>query len=107
MSSLPQFCVQPQKLIVGVCRGMPGDEQQDLGYNFNNARRRSNSSSHSHAIGDFKTKFEAVETDPVFEEEYHGAQNIEEDEHFALEKADTADSNSSVSIDGEEHAKKV
>ena len=86
---------------------MPGDEQHDLGYNFNNARRRSNSSSHSHAIGDFKTKFEAVETDPVFEEEYHGPQKVGEDEQFSLEKADTMDSNSSASIDEEEHAKKV
>jgi hypothetical protein len=86
---------------------MPGDEQQDLGYNFNNARRRSNSSSHSHAIGDFKTKFETVETDPVFQEEYHGAQDVEEEEHHGLEKADTVDSNSSASIDEEEHVKKV
>lgn len=86
---------------------MPGDEQQDLGYNFNNARRRSNSSSHSHAIGDFKTKFETVETDPVFEEEYHGAQDVEEEDQHGLEKADTVDSNSSASIDEEEHAKKV
>ena len=86
---------------------MPGDEQQDLGYNFNNARRRSNSSSHSHAIGDFKTKFEAVETDPVFEEEYHGAQHGEDDEHPSLEKADTVDSNSSASIEEEENATKV
>ena len=93
--------------MIPIYRGMPGDEQQDLGYNFVNARRRSNSSSHSHAIGDFKTKFEAVETDPVFEEEYHGAQNYEDDEHTGLEKADTVDSNSSASIDEEEHAKKV
>lgn len=93
--------------MVRITRGMPGDEQQDLGYNFNNARRRSNSSSHSHAIGDFKTKFETIETDPVFEEEYHGAHDAEEEEHHGLEKADTADSNSTASIDGEEHAKKV
>ena len=93
--------------MIPIYRGMPGDEQHDLGYNFVNARRRSNSSSHSHAIGDFKTKFEAVETDPVFEEEYHGGQNYEDDEHTGLEKADTVDSNSSASIDEEEHAKKV
>ena len=89
-------------------RGTPGDESQDYGYNFTNARRRSNSSSHGHAIGDFKTKFEAVEADPVFEEEYHGAKDdAGVDEHLGLEKGDSADSISSGSIEEEEHAKKV
>ena len=90
-------------------RGTPGDESQDYGYNFTNARRRSNSSSQGRAIGDFKTKFEAVEADPVFEEEYHGAKNdnVGVDEHLGLEKGDSADSISSGSIEEEEHAKKV
>lgn len=89
-------------------RGTPGDESQDYGYNFTNARRRSNSSSHGHAIGDFKTKFEAVEADPVFEEEYHGAKgNAKIDEHLGLEKSDSADSISGGSVEEEEHAKKV
>ena len=62
-------------------------ESQDYGYSFTNARRRSNSSSHGHAIGDFKTKFEAVETDPVFEEELHGAKDDAGfDEHLGLER---------------------
>lgn len=89
--------------------GTPGDESQDYGYNFTNARRRSNSSSHGHAIGDFKTKFEAVEADPVFEEEYHGAakEDAGVDEHLGLEKGDSADSISGGSIEEEEHAKKV
>ncbi|KAL9611627.1 MAG: hypothetical protein Q9167_003742 [Letrouitia subvulpina] len=87
--------------------GTPGEEQQDYGYKFTNARRRSNSSSHGHAISDFKTKFETVESDPVFEEEYHGALAAEpEDEHIGLEKAETADSTSSASIEEEDHAKK-
>ena len=92
-----------------LCRGTPGDESQDYGYNFTNARRRSNSSSHGRAIGDFKTKFEAVEADPVFEEEYHGATKDDAglDEHLTLEKGDSADSLSSGSIEEEEHAKKV
>lgn len=89
-------------------RGTPGDESQDYGYNFTNARRRSNSSSHGHAIGDFKTKFETVEADPVFEEEYHGAKDdAGVDEHLGLEKGDSADSISGGSIEEEEHAKKV
>ncbi|KAL8842856.1 MAG: hypothetical protein Q9176_002492 [Flavoplaca citrina] len=87
--------------------GTPGEEGQDYGYNFTNARRRSNSSSYGHAISDFKTKFETVEAEPMFEEEYHGAQDDDMDEeHIGLEKADSADSTSTASVDGEENAKK-
>ncbi len=86
-------------------RGTPGEEGQDYGYNFTNARRRSNSSSHGHAISDFKTKFETVEAEPMFEEEFHGAQDDEE--HIGLEKAESADSTSSASVDEEEPAKKA
>ncbi|EER37708.1 conserved hypothetical protein [Histoplasma capsulatum var. duboisii H88] len=50
--------------------GRSGDEVQDYGYTFTNARRRSNSS--TQGLADFKTKFETIETDPVFEEEIHG-----------------------------------
>lgn len=84
-------------------RGTPGDESQDYGYNFTNARRRSNSSSHSTAIGDFKTKFETTEPDPVFEEEYHGAikDDAAMDEHLALMKGESADSVSTASIEEE------
>lgn len=79
---------------------------QDYGYKFTNARRRSNSS--TQAIGDFKSKFEGVENDPVFEEEIHGAPDgPEEDEHVDLEKAETTDSTSSVSMEDDEHTKKV
>ncbi|KAK4696267.1 hypothetical protein P7C71_g1624, partial [Lecanoromycetidae sp. Uapishka_2] len=83
--------------------GTPGDESRDYGYNFTNARRRSNSSSHSTAIGDFKTKFETTEPDPVFEEEYHGAAKDDGalDEHLALEKGESADSISTASIEEE------
>ena len=48
-----------------------------------NVRRRSNSSTHG-PLNDFRTKFETVEADPVFEEETMGA----------LEKEDTLDSQS-------------
>lgn len=78
---------------------------QDYGYKFTNARRRSNSSSQT--LGDFKTKFEGIENDPVFEEEYGPAAGAEEDDHVALEKAETADSTSSASVEDEEPTKKV
>lgn len=79
---------------------------QDYGYKFTNARRRSNSS--SQALGDFKTKFESVENDPVFEEELHGIpDSVEDNEHTYLEKTESADSNSSASIEEDEHTKKI
>ncbi|MCJ1225139.1 hypothetical protein MMC12_001788 [Toensbergia leucococca] len=84
--------------------GRSGEESQDYGYNFTNNRRRSNSSSHAHSIDDFKTKFEAVEADPVFEEEFHGAMR---EEPLGLEKAESGDSNSTASIEEEELTKKV
>ncbi|KAL8739821.1 MAG: hypothetical protein Q9190_007413 [Brigantiaea leucoxantha] len=87
--------------------GTPGEEKQDYGYNFTNSRRRSNSSSYGHSISDFKTKFETVESDPVFEEEYHGAQVADLEEHMGLEKAETADSTSSASVEEDDHAKKA
>jgi hypothetical protein len=51
-------------------RGREGDELDDSTYNMVNARRRSNSS--TYAAKEFKTKFETVEPEPVFEEELHG-----------------------------------
>ena len=86
-------------------RGTPGDESQDYGYNFTNERRRSNSSTQGRTIGDFKTKFEAVEADPVFEEEFHGPQK-EDMEELTQEKSESADSVSMASVEEEEHAKK-
>ncbi|KAF2737344.1 hypothetical protein EJ04DRAFT_126385 [Polyplosphaeria fusca] len=75
--------------------GLPGDEIDDLNYTMANPRRRSNSSTHQ--IKDFKTKFEAVEQEPVFEEELHGATAAD------LEKQSTAStSNSSASIEEED-----
>lgn len=51
-----------------IARGRSGDEVQDYEYNFTNARRRSNSS--NHGLADFKTKFETIEPEPVFEEDH-------------------------------------
>lgn len=53
--------------------GVDGEEVQDEGFNLANARRRSNSSSYTAGLKDFKTKFEQVEQEPVFEEDLHGA----------------------------------
>lgn len=79
---------------------------QDYGYNFTNARRRSNSS--SHGLGEFKTKFEAVEADPVFEEEFHGHhEDPEAGGNLKLEKEESADSTSGGSIEEEDLAKRV
>ena len=90
-------------------RGKTGDEAQDYGYNFTNARRRSNSSTLSAGgLASFKTKFEAIETDPVFEEAYHGAPaDSEEADELGLEKEESAESTSGGSIEEEDHIKKV
>lgn len=87
-------------------RGHPGEEGQDYGYKFTNARRRSNSSSLGHDISNFKTKFETVESDPMFEEDFHGARDEDADEHMGLEKAESAESTSAASVEEEDHAKK-
>lgn len=50
-------------------RGVDGEEVQDEPFSMLNARRRSNSSSYTAGLKDFKTKFETVEQDPVFEED--------------------------------------
>jgi hypothetical protein len=54
-----------------------------------NARRRSNSSTHN--MKDFKTKFETIDPEPVFEEELHGQPIGEE-----LEKQSTTSTDNSV-----------
>lgn len=49
-------------------RGNAGDEAIDQDFNFANVRRRSNSSSLTGNLENFKTKFEVNEPEPVFEE---------------------------------------
>jgi hypothetical protein len=68
----------------------------DIKPNMANTRRRSNSSTHN--MEDFKTKFETVEIEPVFEEEIHGPKGEE------LEKQSTTSTDRSV--DEEDHDKK-
>jgi len=70
--------------------GRDGEESQDYGYTFTNNRRRSNSS--TQALGDFKTKFEAMDADPVFEEELHGPTDDDIEKASTLSKEESVDS---------------
>lgn len=79
-------------------RGREGDEIEDIPYNLANARRRSNSSTHQ--IKDFKTKFETIEPEPVFEEELHGPQDGGELDHVSTTSSGTK------SVDEEDASKK-
>lgn len=74
-------------------RGSIADDVMDHDFKFSNARRRSNSSTASHHIHDFKTKFEVVEAEPVFEESIHGP--IDDDDQ--LSKTDSSESGRSAS----------
>ena len=71
-------------------RGREGDEVQDYDYNLANQRRRSNSS--TQGLGDFKTKFEGLDTDPVFEEELHGPTDDDIEKASTLSKEESIDS---------------
>ncbi|XMA12960.1 hypothetical protein WAI453_005751 [Rhynchosporium graminicola] len=77
--------------------GVDGEEVQDEGFNLAKARRRSNSSSYNAGLKDFKTKFEHVEKDPVFEEDIHGAG--EEEELPAARRVNTESSDGSIDED--------
>lgn len=85
-------------------RGRDGEESQDYGYNFTNQRRRSNSS--NQVLGDFKSKFETVDQDPVFEEELHGPIQDDLDEGSTLSKESTDTSTIGGSVEEEEILKK-
>jgi len=83
--------------------GHPGDEVQDTNYAMNNPRRRSNSSSHSKFAKDFKTKFEIVEAEPVFEMSEHGPTD-EDSDHVRLEhQSTTSTSSEAQSIEEEQN----
>ncbi|GFN12754.1 ATPase-stabilizing factor 15 kDa protein [Aspergillus tubingensis] len=69
--------------------GRSGDEVHDYGYKFTNTRRHSNSS--AQGIADFKTKFEAVEPEPVFEETVHGPDAFPADDDM-VRKVDSINS---------------
>lgn len=55
-----------------LARGRSGDEIEDAGFTMTKARRRSNSSLDGNKDFKFKTKFETIEQEPVFEESVHG-----------------------------------
>jgi hypothetical protein len=84
--------------------GVDGDEVQDSGFNMNNARRRSNSSSYTAGLKDFKTKFEQIDPEPVFEEDLHGAESEDLPE---TTRVNTESSESGGSVDEEEKIKKI
>lgn len=69
-----------------------------------NARRRSNSSSYQAGLKDFKTKFEHIETEPVFEEEIHGASSadLEDLEHARRVNTESSEG-SSLAEEGLDH----
>lgn len=73
-------------------RGRDGDEAQDYEYKFTNERRRSNSS--TKVLGDFKTKFEDIDVEPVFEENLHGPseEDVEKASMASLDKEESTDS---------------
>ncbi|KAB8267019.1 hypothetical protein BDV30DRAFT_231943 [Aspergillus minisclerotigenes] len=68
--------------------GQPGDEVYDYNCKLTNARRYSNSS--TQGLADYKTKFETIEPEPVFEESFHGVQNEER----------SVDGNKVLNVDG-------
>jgi hypothetical protein len=89
-----------------VHRGKAGAEADDYGYTFTKSRRRSNSS--TQVLGDFKTKFETTDQDPVFHDELHGPSRSDTEVHSILEKEESADTSTfGGSVDEEEGAKKV
>ncbi|PYI10401.1 hypothetical protein BO78DRAFT_306040 [Aspergillus sclerotiicarbonarius CBS 121057] len=71
--------------------GRSGDEVHDYGYNFTNTRRHSNSS--TQGIADFTTKFEAIEPEPVFEENLHGPLDTAPVNEEMVTKVDSINSN--------------
>ncbi|KAL2833660.1 hypothetical protein BJY01DRAFT_253368 [Aspergillus pseudoustus] len=77
--------------------GRSGEEVQDYEYTFMNTRRHSNSS--LQGISGFKTKFETVDPEPVFEEDLHGPVTETVIDGESVVKVDSA--SSGVSDSGE------
>jgi len=77
------------------------DEAYDEGFTFTHPRRRSNSSSHTLALNELKSKFEINEQEPVFEEAIHGPDYEHDDDEVkvmdedALHKVETASTSDS------------
>lgn len=98
----PSIASHPNSSYLTVCpRGREGDELEDYDYTMTNPRRRSNSMT-AHNMKDFKTKFETIDAEPVFEEELHGPRP---EDYTDLEKMSTGDSsNTEGSIQEEDSA---
>jgi hypothetical protein len=102
----PLYPIQPFSDPLHSHRGKVGSEMDDYGYKFTNSRRRSNSS--TQALGDFKTKFETVDQDPVFEEELHGPSRTDTEESNALEKEESTDTSTLAgSVEEDDGSKKI
>ncbi|KAJ5655621.1 hypothetical protein N7507_007571 [Penicillium longicatenatum] len=78
--------------------GRSGDESQDCGYTFTNARRHSNSS--TQGLTDFRTKFETVEPEPVFEEQLHEIPDVTDVDESVTKVESTSSSNDSETDQG-------
>ncbi|KAF2223616.1 hypothetical protein BDZ85DRAFT_197875, partial [Elsinoe ampelina] len=78
--------------------GKQGDELEDYDYNLTKPRRRSNSFSAAPGHNTYRTKFETIEPEPVFEEDIHGP----EADDLALEEQSTHSSAGSGSVEEEE-----
>ncbi|KAJ5238680.1 hypothetical protein N7468_003299 [Penicillium chermesinum] len=79
--------------------GRSGEEMQDSGYTFANARRHSNSS--SQGLVEFQTKFEIRDPDPAFQEQLHGSADALIDGETAVLKTEKAIGKASMT---EQHA---
>jgi len=83
--------------------GREGDEIEDYNYNMTNPRRRSNSS--TVVSKDFKSKFEAIDPEPVFEEELHGPMSGEDEKDDTEKDLSAVSTTSSASVEDEEVGK--
>lgn len=79
--------------ILTAFRGRSGEEVQDYGYTFANARRRSNSS--TQGLAEFRTKFETVEPEPVFEEPVREPAEVTVANESTVTKVESTSSNDS------------
>ncbi|ATY59731.1 F1F0-ATP synthase regulatory factor Stf2 [Cordyceps militaris] len=88
--------VDPKKIKKdGAGKGNWGTLHEDIAdedFTFTNTRRRSNSSTISHHGKEFRTKFEVIDSEPVFEESVHGPLVEEEENGDDLSKTDSSES---------------
>ncbi|KAL4899182.1 hypothetical protein BDW74DRAFT_164044 [Aspergillus multicolor] len=82
--------------------GRSGEEVHDYEYSFMNSRRHSNSS--IQGMAGFKTKFETVEPEPVFEEDLHGPSTENTMDGTPVVKTDSVSSGNAGSVEAEKVA---